>query len=989
MNRRKTVSVIKDGSAPTTRSVDQTPGKALARALKRDRAAGLQTRKARAATKAALFDRREEITRVDRYLVLGRVGAGAMGTVFAAYDPRLDRRVALKVLTAEAAAVAEDATSVEGRETLVQEARALAQVRHPNVVEVYDAGSFGDQVYLTMELVEGETLRSWFAREEGRTWQTLLRVLIDAGRGLAAVHAAGFVHRDFKPDNVLIGTDGVARVADFGLARRGIKELPDRLETGEAGADSHETSAAGTPAYLAPERALGKPADACSDQFSFCVTVFEGLAGERPFPAIAARDYERRVELPAGLPSWLVDAVVRGLEPDPSDRHASMDELLDAFEAGLAASELRVRRRALAQRWGIALGLAGAIAAGVVGVRRIERDARISECEVAADHVAALWPGRAKEVSEGITASKLSYASETIEKLEPRLAAWAEQWQQTRYDVCLASSVDNTMSPRLQARATGCLDLRHVEVETLLDLLASGDTQAIEHAVTYISGASTPGRCADRDTLERETWPSPEQWDAVFVVRKDLRSAASLEWAGKYEAARQRASNALVRAEALGWAPLVARAKLQLGSLERAAGNYEAAQDRLEDAFFSARRAGADGLAAAAATQLTSTVGVRLGKPEAGLQWGKHAEVLLDQSEAGARLRASLDRGLGSIHATAFDLEKAKARYESAVERLEDAFGPEHPDVATTLGGLATVNRKMGRYPEAKSLQARVVEITERGFGARHPSVSDALNNLAAAHMGAGELDAAGPLLERSLQIREAAFGPEHSGLASTLDNLAKVREAQGNAGEARALYDRSLRILETAFGPDNPRVGRTLSDLGTLVATEGDLEEAQRLFERAYAIVEKAYGPEHPDAAGPLSNLGVIHQLKGNLEEALEMQSAALVAMEKKLGPDHILLTGPLYNLGSLALDMDRPAEAVPSFERCVAINEAHAGEQEYEGSALFMLAKSLLQAGGDRERALGLARDAKARFATHPPPNPEDRGRLDELLAEYDRPD
>jgi tetratricopeptide (TPR) repeat protein len=978
--------------ADATQDLDDAEREVLARALKPDRAAGIRTRQARAAAKAALFDAPGQVTKVDRYLILGLLGSGAMGTVFEAYDPKLNRKVALKVLVADpppsGATIAPDGA----RGVLVREAEALAQVRHPNVVQVYDAGLFEeDQVFLTMELIAGETLRAWLERGTNRDWHTTLSMLMQAGRGLAAVHAAGLVHRDFKPDNVLIGNDGVARVADFGLARADVGEAADALETTAGAAGSRRTTAAGTPAYLAPERVLGISASARSDQFSFCVAAFEGLAGRRPYSNIAvlAGDFteDACAMLPAELPSWLGRVLRRGLDRDPEARHDSMGALLAELEAGLATDERRRKRRASLKRSAFAVSLVGMLAAFAYGASRIDRSARVARCEADAAGLDALWPGRAQDVSGGVAGSGLSFAADTVGKLTPLLDAWADEWSTTLRQACIDATVEHTLPADSFARAAGCLDLRRAEVETLLDLLASGDPRAIEHAVTSVAGLQPAHVCADRRSLEHGSWPAADQWDEVLETRRVLAMAASLEWSGNYDRAREIAGAALTRAEALGWAPLVARARLQIGSLESAAGNHEVAHARLEEAFFSARRAGADDVAAAAATQLVSVVGVRLARSEAGLQWGKHAQVLLDEVEAGPRLRASLDRAHGAIHVTAFDLDEATASYLRAVERLEQSFGPEHPDVATSLGALATVHRKRGDYPEAKSIQARVLALTQRGLGPNHPAVSDALNNLAAAHLGAGETEQAGTLLERSIAILEAAFGPDHPGLASILDNLAKVREAAGKLDEAQALYERSLRISEQSLGVDHPRLGRTLSDLGALLATRGDLEAARESFERAHAVVEKAYGPEHPDAASILSNLATLHQWAGNLEQAFDMQRSALLATEKKLGADHILLAGPLYNLGSLSLDLKRPQDAVSYLERCVEIMRAHEGEQEYEGSALYMLARSLIDAGGDEQRALELAREAQARFASKPPPDPADRERLEQLLARYER--
>jgi len=208
--------------------------------------------------------------RLGRYVVMRELGAGAMGVVVRAYDPELARAVAVKVLRP-------DRLTPEARERLRREAQAMAKLAHPNVVRVYDVVSDDDRVVVAMELVEGETLRAYL--REQRPWRDKLAVCLAAGRGLAAAHAANVVHRDFKPENVLCAGDHIA-VSDFGLARPAPAEL---------GGDDLASTIAGTPAYMAPELFVGKAATPASDQFSFCVTVYEALYGERPFAATASR----------------------------------------------------------------------------------------------------------------------------------------------------------------------------------------------------------------------------------------------------------------------------------------------------------------------------------------------------------------------------------------------------------------------------------------------------------------------------------------------------------------------------------------------------------------------------------------------------------------------------------------------------------------------------------------------------------------------------
>ncbi|MEZ4463044.1 MAG: serine/threonine-protein kinase [bacterium] len=257
-----------------------------------------------------------------------RLGAGAMGTVFAAHDERLDRAVAIKVLRDRGAAAAA---------RMLREARALARLSHPHVVTVHEVGTEGDRTFIVMEFVPGPTLMEW---QRGRPWRAVLQAYVDAGRGLAAVHAAGLVHRDFKPSNVLVGQDGRVRVADFGLVRAEsaepapvgrLAEHPDQRMTASG-------ALVGTPAYMAPEQLRGAGADKSSDLFAFCSSLHEALAGSRPFPgrgieAVLARMDEGPPALPRPIPAALGEVVARGLATDPAQRWPSMPALLDALEA--------------------------------------------------------------------------------------------------------------------------------------------------------------------------------------------------------------------------------------------------------------------------------------------------------------------------------------------------------------------------------------------------------------------------------------------------------------------------------------------------------------------------------------------------------------------------------------------------------------------------------------------------------------------------------
>ncbi len=292
-------------------------------------------------------------TVIGRYTILESIGVGAVGVVYVAHDAQLKRRIALKILPAERS---------DMRERWMREAHAMAQVSHPNVVTVFDAGVHGDMVFIAMELVGGKTLAEWMA-ETRRGWREILPLFLDAARGLEAAHAAGFVHRDFKPHNVLVGDDGRARVADFGLACMSDSPVADALTTTGA--------LVGTPAYMGPEQFAGREVDARTDQFAFCVTFFEACCGQRPFTgnelAAVAADVTRCVVPPppptTQLPRWLFEILRRGLASDPNRRHETMAELITATERGMAHETRRPRtRRAIAFITTAALLAAGATA---------------------------------------------------------------------------------------------------------------------------------------------------------------------------------------------------------------------------------------------------------------------------------------------------------------------------------------------------------------------------------------------------------------------------------------------------------------------------------------------------------------------------------------------------------------------------------------------------------------------------------------------------
>jgi len=441
-------------------------------------------------------------TRVGRYVLLERLGAGAMGVVFAAHDPELDRKVAVKLLRGDASEPIRDAATASteasrGVGFLMREAQAMARLAHPNVVAVHDVGWFDDRVFLAMELVDGQTLAQWLAAER-RPLRDVVAMFVAAGHGLAAAHAAGLVHRDFKPENVLIGKDGRVRVTDFGLAHQA--EQPPEPGAAIGTADPRRTARllAGTPFYMAPEQLTRDSVDARTDQFSFCVALYAALTGKHPFPASG-----RAQGLPAArpgdaVPSWLWRALRPGLAVDREQRYPGMAPLLSRLERG-------PRRRT----W-IAAALAVAAIAGgiaVVAERGAALDAAGPGCDGAERLLAGIWdPGRARVVEAAFRATGRADAATAFASASLLLDQYAGLWTGMRTGACQRALSGSQSQASLRLRVA-CLDARLAELGLLTERLAAADAKLVEGAVLAVEGLGTLDICTDDHALQLPTAP--------------------------------------------------------------------------------------------------------------------------------------------------------------------------------------------------------------------------------------------------------------------------------------------------------------------------------------------------------------------------------------------------------------------------------------------------------------------------------------------------
>ncbi|MCX4241220.1 serine/threonine-protein kinase [Paraliomyxa miuraensis] len=921
-------------------------------------------------------------TTLGRYLLLDRIGAGGMGVVHAAYDPELDRRVAIKLIEAN-----EGRGATEGSRRLLREAQALAKLSHPNVVAIHDVGTHGELVWIAMEFVEGRTLGAW-AREREPKWPELLRVLTDAARGVAAAHAAGLVHRDLKPDNVMIGVDGRVRVMDFGLAHgRGgseASEAPDLEVTEDGYVDPPEPALSlqpnsalslrltragaiqGTPAYMAPEQWEGREAEAATDQFGWSVMAWELMHGERPYDGstpveLAAAVLSGQRRAPPGrrrVPRWLRRIVERGLATRPSQRWPTMAILVAELERG----RVRSRRRTMAVA---GLGIAAAIAGFVVEQRWSEAQ-QIAACEAQGAVIDETWNATTREqLREALVATGVSYAEATAEKVTPWLDERAQEWKHARSEACLALEVRKTWGEDAFDRSQWCLEQERIELESLVNRLARADATAVQRAVQAVSSLGDADACLDEEWLLRQPMPPTEGREAARPIREALARSTSLDLDGDWDQAQVVAQQTRSEAEALGWPPLWAAARAQEADLLQRMGRYDEAESMMAEAYFEAARVGAWSEAAAAAISAITIVGALQARPAEGRRWAQHASVALEH--AGDRrglLEAQRLHALGAVLRVGGTYDDARELLERALAIRERELGQEHYLAAASLEQLAIVHEMMGAFDDALKLYQRVLTIRTKELGPDHPDVANTLGNLADVHREVGDHDEAESLYRRGLDITTRALGAEHPKVAKYLGNLGVTAKARGAHAEALTLFERALAIRERALGPMHPDLASTLNNVAVAHEAMGDHEKAGPLYERALAIWEHALGPDHPDVASALSNLANIRKAAGALDEAGALYERALAIKEKALGPEHPRVAVSLIQLATLMLERGDPARALTLFERAVVILDALPGVQNGEYQAHMFLAKALVATGGDLERALKEARFARDGF-------------------------
>ena len=737
-----------------------------------------------------------------RYVVGDLLGAGAMGRVYSAWEPELDRRVAIKILQNDAPGA---------RERLLREAQAMARLDHPNVVGVHEVGRSEHGVYVAMDLVDGETLRTWAEREN--SWRQIARVLADVARGLAAVHAAGVLHRDVKPDNVIVGTDGRARIGDFGLARSTPTPPPDGNAPVATG-----TSVAGTPAYMAPEVLRGGSATAASDQFGFGVTAYEMIAGRRPFEGRTWSELARAIEQGSiaklRVPGWLDATIRRCLAVDPAKRFPSMTAVADALQPP--------RRRA---PW-IAAAAGVALLASTATWLALRTDDAGPSCNLGASEIAAI-------ANKPLTVDAPARAA---------IDRWAASWSTARDTVCRAATHEPAAVIATRER---CLDRRRSELAALLDRV--GTYGATPERLADALAALSPADCASLPLGAADPVPlDPQKAAIVRVVESELPAVRAAIALGDARPIAQQLTTLVERARASGHAPTLAEVLILYAEAARSLSNLPEAALAARDAAAAAER-GHDDLAAARAWVERTTIAGDRRDLTAADDLAAIAAAAIDRAGAPRQLVAKLLRIRGLVAFNRGKLDEARKLLREARTLFAEIAGERSVEVSGVESSLGTVERAAGDFDAAERHHQLALDIDRQLRGDKHPDLARDLHNLAGVARSREQLARALELYHQALAIEHVTRGVKSVQAGLTNNSIGLVHMARGDWERARVELMHARNIFAAAGHGD---LAFAEHNLGLVYSALGNPTEALRYFDAALAAyaatigIDTAHGP-------------------------------------------------------------------------------------------------------------------------------------------------
>jgi serine/threonine protein kinase len=820
-------------------------------------------------------------TRVGRYEVVELVGSGGAGRVYRARDPQLERFVALKLLHA---GPLDEPVPVETQGRLLHEARTLARLSHPNVVAAYDVGVHEGALFVAMEFIDRVSMRDWLAEPRGRG--EILQVLLAAGRGLVAAHAANVCHRDFKPANVMIASDGQVRVVDFGLAltaqtsasaqaetiepESGVSDrasggsargaaVPERVAENTAQqALSTGIRLVGTRGFMAPEQLRGQAADARSDQFSYAVTAFLALTGAMPYASGADRYAsaplaESRAPWPLKVPRRIRRVIDRGLEPEPDRRYPSLAAMVTALERAMTPGKHLA--------WSIPIAVAaasGALGVAISFARQNER--RL--CDVDPSVFAGVWDAeRRSAVERAFQATGRSSQADAFVRISGRLDAFRDEWLGLREESCKAGKLRGQEPERISARRTACLDAALAGAQTLVDALS----RVAAADVDRVAGASPPAlrACSDPSALAGpHEPPSPELAAEIAEVERQIAGVAALITGGFGPASVTEARLALDRARATGHAATIAKATVYMGrtsvSAARTSEQRSEGERWVREGMRLAADSGQDLLLAKTATYLfcnLSYAQVRIQESQAMLPM---VEAIV--ARAGNPPEQRIEILMGKAY-----IELERQHYHEAMAQLEEVrrLAPSAEGEIANYGFLAArdishVRMELGEYPAAVQAAQEALDGIRTNYGPGHPRMLFGLADLAIAQSMAGLRD---PALQSIAEARRIA-----TTLPAGEPRVKNVARAEGvvwkNLGDCeRALppLRNALELFTAAHGAAHPLTTGMLEELSICLVATGRSAEA-------IVTLEQTLSNKRTHGAPPVSVAGAVFALAKEL---------------------------------------------------------------------------------------------------------------------------
>ncbi len=852
---------------------------------------------------------------VGRYVLLRWLGAGGMGVVYLAYDPTLDRKIALKLIQAPE----DDEADRRASERLLREARAMARLAHPNIAAVYDAGRVDEQQFIAMELLEGGTLTERL--RDGPSPGEVLSFFAAAGRGLEAAHRAGLVHRDFKPDNVLFAADGRLCVSDFGLVDAGDERATLGGEEARALGGVSLRTRGGTPGYMAPEQQLGGLTDARSDQYSFCVALYRALHGEGPFDgatgeerlAAALADQVRPAPAKSRVPPRVRRAILRGLRRAPEQRWPTMDALLVAL-----GEAPRGHRRAFAVAVVVTI-------AALVTVRLASPRAAV--CEQPADALGGAWDGARKaRVERALLATGQPFARSTWERVAPALDAYARDWTAMTTESCTATRVRGAQPDGIFSLRAVCLAQRRQELAALVDILETADRDVVESAVAATAALTPIASCGDVAALGARVHPpsDPALRRDVDAVRADVIRAKALSDAGRFRQGLELAKETVARARTTRHRPVLAEALLRQAILEWNLRRHRDAAATMLDALFNAEASGDDPVAAEGWTRSVS-INLFAAEIPAAAASVPRAEAAIERAGGDPQLAEMLGRNRGIVLLAQGNVTEAESVLRATLAAQQRRLGPDAFALSDTMQDLARVEEPLGHEAEVVSLLDRADRLTEREVGPDHPDTAESAHRLAQALLQVGDLDRAEPLVRRALAVQEATYGER--GIAAVLVTL------------------------------------------GTLLDRKGQPDEGLSLIRRGIALHHASYPATHPVNALDAVALAEALLRRGQLAEARTAATEAL-RIWQIITPGQFKVAECGVLLGRVELALGAIDPALAALEPAVAYYEKGAGTPLAALSGRMALARALWESGKDRGRARRLA---EAALAMAPGASPE----------------